>query len=383
MIRNKKIKKFLIDTVFPVFTIMNKLIPKNDKSILIYCANDELNDNSKALYEYLIEKKYYKKYKIYCSLKNYKNYESPCLKRVIFISPISGIWQYMLSKYMFYSMGKIPIKPTKKQMVINMWHGIPFKTIGKLSNINNGYEFFFTYVCASSELYRPIMAKAFGCDDSNVCICGEPKTDRLFQAKKIENKYKLIVWTPTFRQSQYLGYDDSKMASFLPFIENNSWYSLNQLLKEKNIKLIAKLHPVQNLNGFKEKIYSNFEIYSDSMFRMHKYNLYELLSQSNALITDYSSVYLEYLLLNRPIGFALGDIEEYQNKRGFVFDKPLEYMPGMKMYNKDDLFAFFDKIAFEIDEYRCERERVNNLVNYYKDGNNCERILRISGIYIT
>lgn len=381
MIRNVKIKKILVNKIFPIFTLINRWVPKSENNILIYCANDELKDNSAALYKFLLDNGYFEKYKI--TVSGAKNLEEiPKIKsnNITFVSKTMGIFWYMRSKYTFYSVGKIPIRPTKKQMVINMWHGIPCKAIGNLSNLNNGDEFFFSYVCASSEFYRPIMAKAFGCPEENVCICGEPKTDKIYAEQKHESTYKLILWAPTFRQSKYLGYSDSHMSSFLPLIDNAEWPELNKVAKSKNIKIIVKLHSAQNLNGFTEKLYSNLEVYSDSAFRRHGYNLYDFMAQSDALLADYSSVYLEYLLLNRPIGFTLEDIDEYKDTRGFVFENPLDYMPGEKLYSKSELFQFLDDIAECRDTYTEERERVCNLVHQYKDGRNCERIISIAGM---
>ncbi len=393
MIRNVKVKAVLVNRVFPIFTIINRIIPKNQNKILIYTANDALKDNSKAVYDYLISNQYHKKYKIVCCTKIQKNMLSETEQKTIkigrgykavkFRPRFLGVIYFMTAGHVLYSEGKIPIKPTQKQKVINMWHGIPVKKIGLLSNLHNGNEFFFTYVCASSEFYRPIMAKAFGCPEENVCICGEPKTDRLYTLKtKKQGSIKLVVWAPTFRQSSYLGYNDSLMPTFLPFIENSEWEELNEAVKNRNIKLLVKLHGAQDLHGFQEKILSNLEIYGDVAFRKRGLNLYDLLAESDALIADYSSVYLHYLLLDRPIGFALGDIDEYRNTRGFVFDNPLDYMPGEKLYSKSELYSFMDKIVQGIDDYAKERQRVCNKIHMYNDGKNCERVLKIAGITI-
>ena len=381
MIRNVKLKHFLVDNVFPIFSWINKLIVKDDKVIFIYCANGELNDNSEALFHYLVDKGYDSEYKIICGVENVGKYSKYDNGNVKFIPKAKCIFQYMRSGHVFYSMGKIPIKPAQNQCVINMWHGIPLKTIGKLSNINNGEEFFFNYVCASSELYVPIMAEAFGCKKENVVICGEPKTDKLFIEKK-QSEQKLIVWTPTFRQSSFLGYSDSSSENILPLFENGEWELLNDVLASYNIKMIVKLHPMQDLNGFEMLEKDYLQIYSDFFFRSKGMNLYELLSQSNALIADYSSVYLEYLVLDRPICFAMDDMEQYTLSRGFVFENPLEYMPGEHISSKEQLFQFIGKVHQNIDEYRKKRQIVNRQVNFYTDGQNCKRVLKISGINI-
>lgn len=379
MIKNIKLKKALINIIFPAFSFLNRFIPKNDKDIFIYCANNELNDNSEAIFNYLLEHKYNKKYKITCGVSKPIQYQNRLTDNVFFIPKSKCILQYMKSGHVLYCMGKIPIKPTNKQTVINMWHGIPIKKIGLLSNVSSGKEFFFTYVCASSETWRSIMAGAFGCPEDNVCICGEPKADKLMIPKK-ESEQKLIVWAPTFRQSEYLGYNDSKQKNLLPLFKQEEWNGLNNYLKNNNVRLIVKIHPMQNLMGFKSYKLSNLEIYSADTFIIEKGDIFELMSQSDALISDYSGIFLDYLVLNRPICYVLDDYEDYKNTRGFVFDDPLQFMPGQKAYEKKDLYSFISDVANGIDLYSNERKKVNQLVNAYSDGNNCARIIKIANI---
>ena len=64
---------------------------------------------------------------------------------------------------------------------------------------------------------------------------------------------------------------------------------------------------------------------------------YELIGISDGLLSDYSSVAVDYLLLDRPLGYVLADYNIYKEKRGFVFEDPLEYMPGEKIYNVCDI----------------------------------------------
>lgn len=102
--------------------------------------------------------------------------------------------------------------------------------------------------------------------------------------------------------------------------------------------------------------------------------MYTLLRNADGLITDYSSVYFDYMLLNRPIGFAVEDMEKYKNKRGFIFDNPKEYMPGPEIRNLSDIEEFIENIVSGNDLYKEARESVNDKINYYKDGNCCKRV---------
>lgn len=383
MIRNVALKRFLVDNIFPVFSLVNKFTRKKENQIFLYCAaNGDLSDNSEALFDYMVANNYNRKYRIVCGVNDPSQYKDHIIQNISFVPKRQCIKEYLRSKYVFYSFGKLPIKPTKDQCVINLWHGMPIKAIGKLSNaINNGEEFFFSFVCATSKMFKPIMAKSFGCPEENVCICGEPKTDRLFEEKK-DMSEKLIVWTPTFRQSAFYGYNDSDTLQFLPLFEQGQWEELNQVLYDNHVRLIVKLHPAQDVGTFTHCDLGNLSIYSEAYFLEQGRNLYSLLAQSDALVADYSSVYLEYLMLNRPICFMLGDVEEYSQKRGFSFKNPLELMPGEHVRDKQDLYKFIRDVANGRDPHKQKRENVRDLVHQYKDNKNCKRILDIAGIEV-
>ncbi len=379
MIRNVKLKTMLVNCTAPVLSAFNRLVSKKQDQIFIYNANDELRDNSEALFYYLLENGYNRRYRILTNMKPEYVSEFPKAENVEYTTKNSALSDYLKSRYVFYSYGKIPVRPSDGQCVVNLWHGIPLKKIANLTDIGNGKEFFFTWLCASSELYRTIMARAFGCPEENVFITGEPKTDRLFREK--ENKEtKLIVWTPTFRQSEQFGYDDSSKTELIPMLERGEWERFDSFLKENGVRMIVKLHNGQNLHGFYEEKLENLEIYSDKAFRAAGMDLYDVLSQSDALISDYSSVYLEYLVLNRPVCFAMEDFDEYSGRRGFVFDEPEKFIPGEKLNDREGRERFIKITAKGDDPYREERMRVNALVNAYADGKNCERVLRRAGI---
>jgi len=109
-------------------------------------------------------------------------------------------------------------------------------------------------------------------------------------------------------------------------------------------------------------------------------HFYSLLKQTDALITDYSSVFFDYLLLDKPLAFTIDDIDSYSGNRGFVFENPLDYMPGEKIKNSEEFFSFIDNCVNGLDEFKSQRLDINDKVNYYKDNKNCERIIKFVGI---
>ncbi|MFR1380466.1 MAG: CDP-glycerol glycerophosphotransferase family protein, partial [Clostridium neonatale] len=108
-----------------------------------------------------------------------------------------------------------------------------------------------------------------------------------------------------------------------------------------------------------------------------KINLYSLFNETDALLTDYSSVNFDYLLLNKPIGYVIDDFENYKNRPGFAMKNPLDVMPGDKLYSVKDLYRFIETLLKGEDNYRESREKVNEWANKYHDNKNCERLLKI------
>ena len=104
--------------------------------------------------------------------------------------------------------------------------------------------------------------------------------------------------------------------------------------------------------------------------------LYDLLSVSDALITDFSSVFADYLLTDKPIGFELSDYENYSKGKGFIIDNPLERMPGKFIYNINDFNDFINEVVAGVDYYKEQRKTERDIIHKYQDGNSTVRILK-------
>ena len=382
MLKNVALKRALKNTIFPVLTVVNKFIPKNDKNILLYSSNFGVTHNLRPVKDYLLENGYDKKYNIYCGVESMKYAGDE--EGVTYLTPMKAILKFFTTKHVYYTTGQIPIKPSSKQTVIHLDHGTTaIKTGNLLTNINNGDDFYFTYYTVPSELYRPVKKKEFLCSDENVKINGEPVNDiffKPFEKYDLGNYKKIGLWTPTFRQSDYLGYDDSQ-EELLPMFTPEDYEELNEACKKNDIKLFVKLHSGQNVDGLKKKHFSHLEIFTNKDFVEKGYELYAFLMQTDFILGDYSSVFLQYLLVNRPMAFVVPDFEEYKERRGFIFENVTDYMPGPFIKEKKQLYSFFEDMANDKDEYKEERIRVRDAIHYYQDGENCRRALELSGIY--
>ncbi|MCR5837496.1 MAG: CDP-glycerol glycerophosphotransferase family protein [Lachnospiraceae bacterium] len=362
--------KDLLRVAFKPLTFVNRIIKKKD--IIFFYSNLGFRDNVKAFYDYLIENEFNKKYSIVVSANDWKDFVSEAPDNVTFTDNKKGIFYFLKSKYAFYSFGKYPIKPSKDQIVVNLWHGMPLK---KLGNMEKGLEKidynYFSYIISTSKLFNPILMKCFSCSESQVVITGQPRNDELFAVDSKSDESlrmgadKLIVWLPTYR--------DSEQVIPLPGFAESDVKILNGKLKEHGMRMIVKIHPFQKVVGDLAD-YECIEFLTQDDLKKRKCSVYGLLRAADALITDYSSVYFDYMLLDRPMAFTVGDLEKYDVDRGFTFENPYDMMPGPYFTEPAEVLTFVESIAENRDEFRDKRRKVNESVNYYKDGNSAKRI---------
>lgn len=380
MIIKGNLKKYIIN-FSKIITIINKYIPKNKNTIVFY-SNLGFRDNVKALYDYIISEKFNAKYKIICSTNDYKNFKNLKVKNVKFVSNFRGVFYFLTSKYFFYCFGKYPIKPSNKQIVVNLWHGTPLKKIGNLIEEEKNTDYnFFTHLLVTSEKFKDIMMKAFNCREDNIIICGQPRNDTLFENKHKSDK-KIIFWLPTFRKTDILEKSNINSNNIIPLVNSKEeLLKLDNKLKEMNANLLIKIHPLQKVEYIDLQYIDNIKILNNQQLIKENQDLYQILSYTDILITDYSSVYFDYLLLDKPIIFTVDDIEQYKNDRGFVFENFYDYMPGYKVKKFNELMESLDDILVKgIDIYIDERSKINEFSNKYKEGNFRKLLLEILDI---
>ena len=333
---------------------LNTMIPKKRNRIVIY-SNWGFRDNIRTLYQYLVDNGYQDKYEIVCASNDFYHLERD--SRVKYTSIYRGLYYFLTSKYFFYSFGKYPIKPSKKQMIVNLWHGMPLKKIGNLEyGLENIDYNFFTKLVSSSDLFTPIMKTAFNAKDEQMLLVGNIRNDELFEEKKDKN----IIWMPTYRNSK--NYHDSQDA-FIFSLDESEFEDINTILAEYEYHLYIKLHPLEESQFKFKNNYSNIHMLSEDIISQHYGTLYKFLGTTSALITDYSSVFLDYYLLDRPVAFTINDYEEYKEKRGFVFDDIKSLMAGPTISNLEELLKFLLSVINSEDEFYIVRNKVNSIVN--------------------
>ena len=363
-------------------SVINRIVKKDPHRIFLY-SNLGFRDNVRAVFDYLIEHGYNKRYKITVSLNDYKKYADTPEKNVEYVSTARGLFSFFRSKYCYYCFGKYPVKPPKNQLVFNLWHGMPLKRIGNMVSGCEKTDYnYFTLTISTSEFFREIIKQSFNARDDQIIICGQPRTDQMLaeispeeemhtKAELVgyDNRFsKMILWLPTFRE------DSGNELDILPL---NELEKLNELLSDNGFCMLVKLHPLSTANINSLRGFECISFIDNPRLEEAHVGFYSLLAMSAALITDYSSVFFDYLLLDRPIGFAIQDINDYKDERGFVFDDPVSQMPGELINNGKEFREFVKKVITGKDDLANWRRKLCQRFNKYSDGNNCRRVVSV------
>jgi len=216
-----------------------------------------------------------------------------------------------------------------RRYVIHLGHGILLKGLGFTEKdgrfIKKLYYFLnrsnITCSLATSEFMSHLVAKSMGTSVKRTVICGQPYTDALFtepvNLNIIDKNQFNILYAPTWRQ-----HADVKLFPF----EDFNKVELEEFLEKNNIHIFVRFHP-----AYEESIPADIlEMKNISLFSAKEYaEVMDYINNFDALITDYSSIYIDYMPLERPLLFLPYDLEEEEKATGFVMDY-MENTPGPK-----------------------------------------------------
>jgi CDP-glycerol glycerophosphotransferase len=265
-----------------------------------------------------------------------------------------------------------------KRLVINLGHGTPLKRFGlwscKASLLQKIYYCLsrtnVSYTIASSSVFAECVSKIFGLPSERVLIAGQPRNDQLFIKSDLDMSRfgngmdtKNVLYAPTFRSSEEL-----RLFPFPDF----SYQALGNFLGQNNINIFLRLHP-----NFDDRINKKMlDISNIHLFSSREYpEIMDYLNNFDLLITDYSSIYFDYLLLDRPIVFLPYDYDSYNQETGFTVPYD-EFTPGYKPSTLKDFMSVLYESLYGEDKYINDRKRVNALCNIVQK-ENCKRLFDI------
>lgn len=349
------------------------------KNAILFESVPDFSDNSKAVFDEMIKRGINKKCKMIWLVSD-KFKQFPTIENVLYVDrktfyhKIVFIY-YRLRVKCIITCNENFRKLNKNQFSFFLTHGSPIKNIKGVYTISEDID---NFLVASKE-FGKVMAYQHSVDISKVIALGYPRNDLLFVKRDLNNLFKkqyrkIIVWYPTFRQHKN-GLKTGSSTIF-PIIDDEAKaIQVNDYAHDNDVLIVIKPHFAQDIKMFKKLSLSNIFFIDDYFFESKNISSYEFIGNCDALLTDYSSVYYDYTLCNKPIGVVWEDIEEFRNNPGFSIDLDYYWKGAEKLYTVQDLLKFIQNIANEVDQLKKERNKIKKIVNYAVDNKNSERVV--------
>lgn len=366
--------KKLFYALYALFFNISRIFPVRQNRIALVSPHNEGFADSLGALRVLLENEggYDIRLISTCALSFDKSAPLPSLGRAIWFFT-RGAYLLATSHFIFLNDNFMPMASlnfSKKAIVTQLWHaegafkkfGLSLDLPADIAARSKKCAEKLTYVVCSSEGVKPMYAQAFGVDESKVLPLGSPRTDAFFapfdynaEREKFDLTYpacrgkKLVLYAPTFRDKPEAD------RRILDFFDSERFY--NELGSEccLLIRLHPQIHSCAPLSGAVD-----VTGYCDTI---------RLVQLCDMLITDYSSICMDFALVGKPCVFYARDLEEYSEQRPFYFDCE-SYAPG-------DFCTDFDSLLDAIKNPRSHSEKLADFRNFNfdnPDGNAARRI---------
>jgi len=310
----------------------------------------------------------------------------------LFYPGLAGIFKLLRAKAIIVDsnewVGKFKYQCLFNAFKVQIWHGNGMKTVGMLKPHVKGRGFLMSFAAKilghhphynllimNSQMQVDTRAKGFDYDE--LLINGQPRNDLFFKTESIN--FNMGIDSSVFSRCKDLKSDGKKIVIYSPTWREpeNELQSLKEALdihrldsfaKKYGLIFIIKLHPKSvfqfSLNDTKNII--EYERDKD---------IYPMLGLTDIMITDYSSIYIDYLLLDRPVIFFPFDYKRYvTGERALQFDYE-DVTPGKRCFNQEEIeIELQELIVKKKDRYKNQRKEMAEKFFKYIDGHSSERL---------
>lgn len=272
----------------------------------------------------------------------------------------------------------------KEQIYINSWHGIPLKTLGfdipdgRITGLNTIRNFLSVDVFLSPNRF---MTERFlhsfcleGVYEGKIMESGMPRNDNFFHTERkeiieklqeagvdIDPDKKLIMYAPTWKGDRYSAPDTSTELYF------QLMKTMEENMNTDEYQILVKPHQIVY-----KHIVDKGELLT-SKFIPATVDTNEILSVVDVLISDYSSIYFDYLASGRPILFYIPDLQEYKTQRGLYFG--IDKLPGPIAESFDELAKMLADLPAAIAPFKEKYAEEKEWACSNDDGNVCQRVI--------
>jgi CDP-glycerol glycerophosphotransferase (TagB/SpsB family) len=214
----------------------------------------------------------------------------------------------------------------------------------------------------------------YALDQTKLLVTNYPRTDLFFEENHVPDvdgsidvsalnslpSRSFVTYLPTRR----------KYETENPLLDNKEALErMDKFMTSLDAHLIVKLHPSDRRDATFAATCNRISVVSKDV------DIYPLLRDTDVLITDFSSVYLDYLLLDRPIVFFPYDFDRFSDSRRMIF-KYDEVTPGPKAGDIEELQEALRQSLSDPDLYATERETIRSAFYQDESWNAAERIFK-------
>ncbi len=371
-----------------LYSKLYKKVKVSDNHI-IYQVRDgqSMTDTPYHIFKYLLNKNEYKDY-VHIWVVDSKNRKQEYSKiyanhsNVKFVIKESKDYLYYLTKCKYIlNNATFPAYFTKKpsQIYINTWHGTPLKYMGldipnNLVGTQNTIKNFLNsdYIISPNAHTTKIFKSAYKLDNINdeaILEVGYPRIDATINSsnnkllEKLKSQYSgidqkpILLYSPTWRGDNVNNPEDN-IQEIIEIV--------NKLNKSTNYNILLKVHPFIFRHAKNHKELNQYLV-DDNI------DTNELLAIIDILVTDYSSIFFDFLVTKKPILFYVPDIKSYDLNRGLYLDS--NSLPGPSLGNLDQLIEAINNID---DTYKEFNENYNDYYEKFvslNDGKVTERVV--------
>jgi len=388
--------KALTENVLPTILRILTLFISKKKNLILFGAfqGNSFGDNSGALYKYYISKD---KGEFRCIwLTNYPetvNYVRGLGGEAFLKTSLQGLWfslraSSIVSSHSYQDVLLYkPISRRPKELYLH--HGVPIRKarIDKINNEGLRNESLYsehaksiTYMVSTSTWSAARQGELVPVKSSQCKVDGYPRNDIFFQSNNLEldsfkKEYEAfefkILYAPTWRKYA--------AVRFFPFQDFNLLKLVHFLRKEK-MCIFLKPHSTDMRRQMNNKFWDDIQGYQDVLKIVSRNKVYSdiqtMMLISDCLVTDYSSIHYDYLLLDRPIIYLPYDKDEYANKMGEFNCDYEEFTPGPKPRSQEEFLNYLELFEKNKDDFSKKRERIKGVIHKYKDGESCQRVYK-------
>lgn len=344
ILKTNKIIYLFYNKLFSFILQFIGIFIKTDDNLILFNAfgGKKYDDSPKAIYEYMKKNDKYKNYKLIWALNNKDEVDVniKCVKN----NSIKFFLIALKAKYWITNSSmERGLKFKKKNTIyINTWHGSVIKKIDmkkdrlvfKVSKPD--------YLFAQSRLDIEYFSEKWNYPKEKIVLSGYPRNDDLCNVTreeiiKIKEKLKLplnkkvLLYAPTFRDYDF----NSNGCYITPPIDLAKW---KNKLSSEYVLLIRTHYEISNVLNINEnefvKDFSDYPCLND------------LLKISDIMISDYSSIMIDFSILERPIYCFAYDYDKYQKERGTAYNLKTE-LPNGIVTNEDELIKEIEICNFQ------------------------------------